>query len=159
MAMGFALSGNFSGPSTALHDVAHTEMRVPNRHSHRNRGNDREMQDKKLTRLEADLLVGAVTALLAAQSKPVPDGYGYAAEKRISWDAAEGLVRCTPGSWAAVDTSDPAERMRISRAYASLERRGLVERVSQTGRQITHLAPTAAGMAMAATLTTEADRG
>lgn len=101
----------------------------------------------ELSTIEADILTGCVSELDRVLALGVPQGYGYSAAKQAWRDALQGLVRCAPGRWTEADTSNPSERVKISRAYRSLEKRGLVECVAQTGTVVTHLRPTEAGKA------------
>jgi hypothetical protein len=104
-----------------------------------------------LSPIERGLLVGAVTELEKLQRTPMASGYGYGELNRVLKDASAGVVRCNAAAWLG-DVSDSArQRMAVSRAYMSFERRGLVQRVAcgVTGSQTTHLQLTEAGITLA----------
>ena len=111
----------------------------------------------KLSNIELEILAGCVADLAEILSRGTPSGYGHGSERIRLADARDGYVICQPGRWLHCDTSDTALRMRVSRAYASLERRGLVERIDLGSGRCTHLAPTPAGKQLAATLRASTD--
>lgn len=120
--------------------------------------------NEPLSRLESDILCGAVNDL--AEYQRMGEAYYWPDARdtrglniRIAiMDAADGLVRCQPSEWVANYVGAPSQRMAISRAYAALQERGLVRLVAAgfSPKRVSHLRPTEAGRAMAATLLTEA---
>jgi hypothetical protein len=103
-----------------------------------------------LSQLEIDILVNAVGDLKETLAAGFPSGYGNAKAKISYRDAEQGIVRAN-AAWSGLPTDDAAVRMKISRAYAGLEKRGLVHRIAMgyEGSKITHLRPTEAGHKLA----------
>jgi hypothetical protein len=109
---------------------------------------------RNLTALESAILIGAVRDLQGQQQLAYPGGYGSVPMKRRYLDAQDGVVRCDPSSWLEYSPATAAERMAVSRAYVTLEKRGLVVRVAggYSATRVTHLRPTDAGRELAAQL-------
>lgn len=116
----------------------------------------------KLNAIERDILLGAVADLVELQATEMPPGYGEGDLKRAILNVQEGLVRCDPSKWTRGPMDDAAFRVAVSRAYARLERWGLVTRERMAyggGERCTHLAPTEAGIELAKELAEQAGAG
>jgi hypothetical protein len=104
-----------------------------------------------LSSIERAILVGVTADLDRLQQTPLPGVFGDPELKLAIEDAADGLVRCDAARWLGITAGGAAARMRISRAYARLQRRGLVQRVACgfSGAVTSHLRLTKAGIALA----------
>ena len=105
--------------------------------------------------IEIDILGEAVADIAECLANGFTGGYGFAIEKMRYQDAVNGFVRTDPGRWTGLNVEDSAIRMRVSRAYEALERRGLIERVDMGSGRCTHIAPTEAGKALVAEMDRE----
>jgi hypothetical protein len=113
----------------------------------------------RLNQLEKLILAGAVSDLKTLKAgKPIAGSNRTAGYYRLSQAVADAreqsLVRLDISRWLRHTPETAAERMAISRAYGSLEKKGFVERsaVSMAAERTTHLVVTAAGRKLAAEL-------
>jgi hypothetical protein len=110
----------------------------------------------RLTEFESLILTGAAADLAAVQARVgEPRSYEDSCARKM---AAEACVKTSPGRWLGELTVDnSALRVRISRAYDGLEKKGLVSRVSVTGVGLTHLEILPTGIALAKQLAEVSD--
>ena len=107
----------------------------------------------ELSTVEKQVLLGAVGDIQRLKQRKQLIGTnrvtGYFAFETAVLDAKNNCVRLDAGRWLD-QVIEPSDRMMISRAYARLERRGLVERVNFSDEQrATHLEITRAGFKVA----------
>src|SRR5262245_60806431 len=105
----------------------------------------------QLNRLERLILIGAVADLRQLKRTRSPT-WGNSALRRAIQDAREeNLVKCDPARWLDERLETAAQRMAVSRAYVSLELRGLIDRVALgcAEKRCSHVRPTSVGVKLA----------
>ena len=119
--------------------------------------------DRKLTDLQRFILLGVVADYRRLKRTRVPEWGPYNVPREIidlRKAKQAGAVVVDAERWTGMKITSDAQRMAVSRSYVALEKMGLIQRMnlSWSGTRCTHLAPTPAGLKLAAALTKEISR-